>query len=160
VVGSIGEDGEQPRARAMLLVGSMGLEEHQGRRSMVAGVRRRWRLEWQQGVEVRRAERKGNVIAPWRGSYWDKDRAVWRMGYTWRWWLVGSADREVVSSRATVTHAGPASGHRLEMLHTIGRCMCGAWKSGGNWQLSAGMATRRWRSRSGCCLNARRARSV
>jgi hypothetical protein len=46
---SIGEDGEEPRARAMLLVGSMGLEEHQGRRSMVAGVRR---LEWQQGVEA------------------------------------------------------------------------------------------------------------
>jgi hypothetical protein len=40
VVGSIGEDGEQPQARAMLLVGSMGLEEHQGRRSTVAGVRR------------------------------------------------------------------------------------------------------------------------
>jgi hypothetical protein len=45
----------------------MGLEEHQGRRSTVAGV---WRLEWQQGVEARRAERKGNVIALWRGSYW------------------------------------------------------------------------------------------
>jgi hypothetical protein len=70
VVGSIGEDGEQPQARAMLLVGSMGLEEHQGRRSTVAGVRRRWRLEWQQGVQVRRVERKGNVIAPRRGSYW------------------------------------------------------------------------------------------
>jgi hypothetical protein len=50
VVGSIGKDGEQPRARAMLLVGSMGLEEHLGRQSTVAGVRR---LEWQQGVEVR-----------------------------------------------------------------------------------------------------------
>jgi hypothetical protein len=70
VVGSLGEDGEQPRARATLLVRSMGLEEHQGRRSTVAGVRQRWRLEWQQGVEARRAERKGNVIAPLRGSYW------------------------------------------------------------------------------------------
>jgi hypothetical protein len=40
VVGSIGEDGEQPRARATLLVGSMGLEEHQGRRSTVARVQR------------------------------------------------------------------------------------------------------------------------
>jgi hypothetical protein len=66
VVGSIGEVGEQPRARAMLLVGSMGLEEHQGRRSTVAGTRRRWRLEWQQGVEARRVERNGNVIAPLR----------------------------------------------------------------------------------------------
>jgi hypothetical protein len=53
----------------MLLVGSMGLEEHQGWRSTVAGVQRRWWLEWQQGVEVRRAERKGNVIALRRGSY-------------------------------------------------------------------------------------------
>jgi hypothetical protein len=67
---SIGEDGEQPRARATLLVGSMGLEEHEGRQSMVAGVQRRWRLEWQQGVEARRAERKGNVIAPRHGTYW------------------------------------------------------------------------------------------
>jgi hypothetical protein len=70
LVVSIGEDGEQPRARVTLLVGSMGLEEHQGRRSMVARVQRRWQLEWQQGVEVRRAERKGNVIVPRRGSYW------------------------------------------------------------------------------------------
>jgi hypothetical protein len=70
LVVSIGEDGEQPRARATLLVGSMGLEEHQGRLSTVAEVQRRWQLEWQQGVEVRRVERKGNVIAPRRGSYW------------------------------------------------------------------------------------------
>jgi hypothetical protein len=53
LVVSIGEDGEQPRAWVTLLVGSMGLEEHQGRRSIVAGVQRRWRLEWQQGIEAR-----------------------------------------------------------------------------------------------------------
>jgi hypothetical protein len=79
----------------------------------------------------------------------DKDRAVWRMGYAWRWRLVGSADREVAGGRAAVTHPGPASEQRLETLHTSGHCMHGAWKSGGSWQRLAGTATRRWRSRPG-----------
>jgi hypothetical protein len=68
----------------------------------------------------------------------DKHRAVWRMGYAWRWRLVGSADREVAGGRAAVTHTGPAFERRLETLHTSGRCMRGAWKSGGSWQRSAG----------------------
>jgi hypothetical protein len=37
VVGSVGEVGEHLRARATLLVGLTGLEEHRRRRSMVAG---------------------------------------------------------------------------------------------------------------------------
>jgi hypothetical protein len=71
------------------------------------------------------------------------------MGYAWRWRLVGSADREVAGSHAPVTHVGPASGCRLETLHTSGRCMRGSWKSGGSWQRSAGTATQWWRSRPG-----------
>jgi hypothetical protein len=35
------------------------------------------------GAEVRRAERKRRKIAPRRGNYRDKDRAVRRMGYAW-----------------------------------------------------------------------------
>jgi hypothetical protein len=77
-----------------------------------------------------------------------------------KWQLVGSVDREVAGGRAAVAHVEPASRHRLETLHTSGRCMRGAWKSGGSWQWSAGTATRRWRSRPGHCPNARRARSV
>jgi hypothetical protein len=133
----------------MLLVGLMGLEEHQRRRSTVAGVRPRWRLEWQQGVEARQVERKGVVATG------DKYTAVWRMGYAWRWRMVTSADREVAGGHVAVTHEGPASRRRLETLHTSGCCMCGSWKSGGSWQRSAGMATRRWRSRPRRCLNTR-----
>jgi hypothetical protein len=54
----------------------------------------------------------------------------------WKWRLVGSVGREVVGGRAAVAHAGPASGCRLESLHTGGCCMCGAWKSRGRWQRS------------------------
>jgi hypothetical protein len=79
------------------------------------------------------------------------------MGYAWRWRLVGSADREVAGNRSSVTHVGPMSGRRLEILRTSGRCMRGAWKSGGSWQRSAGTATRRWQSRLGRCPNVHRA---
>jgi hypothetical protein len=72
-----------------------------------------------------------------------------------KWRLVGSVGREVAGGRVAVAHVGPASGRRLETLHTSGRCMRGAWKSGGSWQRSAEMATR-W----GRCPNACRARSV
>jgi hypothetical protein len=71
-----------------------------------------------------------------------------------KWRLVGSVGREVAGGRAAVVHVGPASRHRLEMLHTSDCCMCGAWKSGGIWQRSAGMATQRWRSRPRRCPNA------
>jgi hypothetical protein len=54
-----------------------------------------------------------------------------------KWRLVGSVGREVAGGRAVVTHAGLASGRRLEALHTGGCYMCGAWKSGGRWQRSA-----------------------
>jgi hypothetical protein len=58
----------------------------------------------------------------------------------WKWRLVGSVGREVAGGRVAVAHTGPASGHRLDLLHTGGCCMCGAWKSGGRWQRSAVMA--------------------
>jgi hypothetical protein len=50
VVGSVGEVGEHLRARATLRVGWMGPEEHQRRRSTVAGARWRWwaRVEWRE----------------------------------------------------------------------------------------------------------------
>jgi hypothetical protein len=57
-----------------------------------------------------------------------------------KWWLDGSVGREMAGGRAAVPHAGPASERRLEALHTGGGCMCGAWKSGGRWQRSAGTA--------------------
>jgi hypothetical protein len=57
-------------------------------------------------LEARRVDRNGSVIVPLRESYWGKDKAVWRMGNAWRWWLVGNAGREVAGGRVAVTHAG------------------------------------------------------
>jgi hypothetical protein len=67
---------------------------------------------------------------------------------------------EVAGGRAAVMHAGPASGHRLETLHMSGRCMCGAWKSGGSWQRSVGTANTAVAIAIGALPNARGARLV
>jgi hypothetical protein len=83
---------------------------------------------------------------------------VRRMERKWR--LVGSVGREVAGDHEAITRAGPASGHRLEALHTGGGCMCGAWRPGGRWQRSAGTVTQRWAVMAELCPNTRRALSV
>jgi hypothetical protein len=121
----VGEVGEHLQARAMLRVGWMGPEEHQRRRSTVAGAWWRWwaRVEWR--------ELDGNC-----GE--SSDRLLFRTEgegvrcREWKWRLVGRVGREVAGGCAAVAHMGPASGHQLGALHT-------------GWQLHVQHVERRWR---------------
>jgi hypothetical protein len=70
VVGSIGEVGEHLRARVMLRVGWMGLEEHQRQWSTVAKEWRRWqaRVEWRELDSVIASGSRGAAASQRQGG--------------------------------------------------------------------------------------------
>jgi hypothetical protein len=101
----VGEVGEHLRARATLRVGWMGPEEHQTRRSMMAGARWRWRarVKWREldgncgesrdrllfrtegkGVSYRAG---GCMHDMWSGS------GGWSAASAMRWWAAAQLSR-------------------------------------------------------------------
>jgi hypothetical protein len=137
VVGSIGEVGEHLRARVMLRVGWMGLEEHQRQWSMVAKEWRRWqaRVEWRELDGVIASGSRGAAASRRQGGGDEGVEASGEGGVVWRRSVAAAGRRETTSPMDRQRDSDARGGD----------CMRGTWSKRGNVEPAAGgRPTARW----------------
>jgi hypothetical protein len=137
VVGSIGEVGEHLRARVMLRVGWMGLEEHQRHWSMVAKEWRRWqaRVEWRELDGVIASGSRGAAASRRQGGGDEGVEASGEGGVVWRRSVAAAGRRETTSPMDRQRDSDARGGD----------CMRDTWSKRGNVEPAAGgQPTARW----------------